>query len=92
MSESLLGRVERIGVWESRQAHSQSARVCVRALASVCPFVAPGREYGDLGPRPFGKEVWLMKFEAESWKQVGLNGRIPVIAEALVRTWPPTKW
>lgn len=59
------------GVWESRQAHSQSARVCARALASVCPFVAPGRGYRDPGPRLFGKEVWLKKFEAGKLETVG---------------------
>lgn len=60
-----LGRVERIG-GVGKQAGTLTERTCVyaRALASVCPFVAPGRGYGDLGPRPFGKEVWLMEFEA----------------------------
>lgn len=67
-----LGRVERIG-GVGKQAGTLTERTCVcaRALASVCPFVAPGRGYGDLGPRLFGKEVWLKKFEAGKLETVG---------------------
>lgn len=67
-----LGRVERIG-GVGKQAGTLTERTCVcaRALASVCPFVAPGRGYRDPGPRLCGKEVWLKKFEAGKLERVG---------------------
>lgn len=79
-----LGRVERIG-GVGKQAGTLTERTCVcaRALASVCPFVAPGRGYGDLGLRPFGKEVWLMKFEAGKLETGGAQWPYPCDCRSL---------
>lgn len=76
-------------MWESR-AHTQSARVCVRALASLCAFVAPPGVSGP-GTLNLWRDVWLKQFgvgelEVHDGVGMGLNGYIPVVAEALVRT------